>query len=148
MSTAKRGSFMTSNLFTAAGHLKEFVFYPGAWGGTDYWLDGWDGLNRETILNHLRKCIICREAEINAMLAYIAKPFRIIHRETICLDPVKHHEKSFMETLNFFQDLPMLLDKLLGLLSSAEAKELEGASLPSFLTQKLQQLFVENGRGK
>jgi hypothetical protein len=137
---------MSSNLFDSNGHLKEFVYFPSAWsngGVEEYWLDGWDGNDKQAILSHLRDCCECREKEINAMLKYASNPFRTLHREIIYLNPDKQHGENFLQILAYYQGFPKFIERAVALIPIGELANCLKEALPPFIHQKMQKRFED-----
>lgn len=134
-----------SVLFSADSPIKKWCFFPSAWGGNGYWLDGWDGNEKEAILSHLKICVLCRELEISTMLQYAARPFRTMHNETIYLDPVKHHEAAFNQTVSFYKSLSILIDRIIALLTKEELLMFVNSSLPVYIIQKIRNRLLTEG---
>lgn len=59
---------MNNPFFTKDGHIARWVFFPPAWGGEDYWAEGFTDEEKTALFNHMKVCHACREAEIESTL--------------------------------------------------------------------------------
>jgi hypothetical protein len=77
---------MDSDLFNDDGHIQTWVYFPPAWNGNDVWTTGFTEEQKNKIFDHMKNCLECRRAEIEATLQWAALRPRASKLELI---PVK-----------------------------------------------------------
>ncbi len=102
-----------SHLFTADGHVAIWVFFPNAWGGDDYWCEGFSDAEKKEIFDHMKSCHICRAAEIEATLRWAELRPRATNAEILSTSPIAVSAQKNEMNLSFESYPIYLLDYIL-----------------------------------